>query len=65
MVLKTRNMSSDVVKMYEVLTDLFPGIEQCIYNNLTVRDECTKRGIYSQNLIPNLSVKKYSILIFF
>lgn len=44
MVLKTRNMSSDVVKMYEVLTDLFPGIEQCIHNNLTVRDECTKRG---------------------
>ena len=41
---RTRNLSSDTERMFEVLTDLFPGIEECILNNLTVREECTDRG---------------------
>ena len=41
--------------MYEVWTDLFPGIEECIHSNLTVRDYCTEQGLintFCQALIP-------------
>ena len=49
-------MTSDILKMYEVWTDLFPGIEECIHSNLTVRDYCTEQGLintFCQALIPN------------
>ena len=37
-------MTSDIIRMYEVLSDLFPGIEECIHSNLTVREDCTEQG---------------------
>ena len=44
-VLQTRNMTSDIIRMYEVLSDLFPGIDECIHSNLTVREDCTEQGL--------------------
>ena len=45
LVSQTRNLSSDAISMYEVLTDIFPGIEECIFDNLTVRESCTNEGL--------------------
>ena len=41
---RTRNLSSDAYSMFEVLTDIFPGIEECIFENLTLRESCTNEG---------------------
>ena len=51
---KTRNLASDTASMFEVLTDLFPGVEECIFNNLTVRDECTNQGFIYLDLFRSL-----------
>ena len=54
LVSQTRNLSSDAISMYEVLTDIFPGIEECIFDNLTVRESCTNEGLMllkSNNLL--------------
>ena len=42
--LRTRNVTADIINMFEVLTDMFPGIEGCIDKNLVVKDECTVEG---------------------
>ena len=45
LVSQTRNLSSDAVSMYEVLTDIFPGIEECVFDNLTLQESCTNEGL--------------------
>ena len=42
--MSTRNTTADIIDMYEVLTDMFPGIEECIDGKLIIKDECTKEG---------------------
>ena len=42
--LRTRNVTADIINMFEVLTDMFPGIEGCIDKNLVVKDDCTEEG---------------------
>lgn len=39
-----RNPENDVFQMYECLTDIFPGIENCIHTNLTLKSNCTEKG---------------------
>ena len=51
---KTKNLAADTASMFEVLTDLFPGVEECIFNNLTVRDECTDQGCIYSDLFRSL-----------
>ena len=54
LVSQTRNLSSDTINMFEVLTDIFPGIQECIFDNLTVRESCTNEGLIifkSNNLL--------------
>ena len=65
LVSQTRNLSSDTINMFEVLTDIFPGIQECIFDNLTVRESCTNEGLIifkSNNLscLPKLSPKRQS-----
>ena len=44
---QTRSLTSDVTSMFEVLTDIFPGIEECIFDNLTLRESCTTEGLFN------------------
>ena len=41
----TRNATEDTASMYEVMTDFFPGIENCVNEDLTVRKNCTPTGM--------------------
>ena len=59
---RTRNLSSDANSMFEVLTDIFPGIEECIFDNLTVRESCTNEGLMLLKS-KNLSCLTKAILI--
>ena len=45
LVSRTRSLSSDAISMFEVLTDIFPGIEECVFDNLTLRESCTNEGL--------------------
>ena len=43
MIISHRNVTADVMNMHSVLTDMFPGIEDCIDRNLHVKDECKNK----------------------
>ena len=38
-----RNPENDVFQMYECFTDIFPGIEDCIETNLSLKENCTEK----------------------
>ncbi len=42
----TRNETEDLDSMYEVIIDVFPGIEKCVNKDLTVKTNCTSKGFY-------------------
>ena len=52
MVSQTRNITEDIIKMYEVISDLFPGIEECVHTDLRVREDCTEQGLINTFIKP-------------
>ena len=42
--IEKRDRKIDTEQMYNVMTDLFPGIEACINANLTIKEYCNKTG---------------------
>ena len=50
LVSNTRNATEDTASMYEVMTDFYPGIEKCVNEDLTIRNNCTPTGM---NLNPS------------
>ena len=61
LVLNTRNVIEDIASMYEVITDIFPGIEKCVNKNLVVRTNCTFKGFLFLHfqIIYYIIIRKY------
>ena len=61
LVSNTRNVIEDIASMYEVITDIFPGIEKCVNKNLVVRTNCTFKGFLFLHfqIIYYIIIRKY------